>query len=145
MPDPNSYLKYVIFSVSSMAQQKYTFGSRGNCFPQRTPGESIKQYISALTVAESQTEVKISGKGKKRVTLKFKGTLIISPHTSAAIFKRGKSSGGHRIESHTPFRHHRCVSLKKSPLRPVLILKHTTTKTTEQTSMRTKLFKHVAI
>ena len=33
---------------------------------------------------------------------------------------------------------HRCVSLKESPLKPVLILKHATRTSTEQTSMRTK-------
>ena len=33
---------------------------------------------------------------------------------------------------------HRCVSLKESPLKPVLILKHTTRISMEQTSMRTK-------
>ena len=40
---------------------------------------------------------------------------------------------------------HRCVSLKESPLKPVLILKHATKRSTEQTSMRTKWFKHIAI
>ena len=40
---------------------------------------------------------------------------------------------------------HRCVSLKESPLKPVQILKHTTRESTEQTSMRTKWFKHIAI
>ena len=29
-PDPNQFLKYVIFCVSSMAQQNYIFGSRGS-------------------------------------------------------------------------------------------------------------------
>ena len=37
---------------------------------------------------------------------------------------------------------HRCVSLKESPLKPVLILNHTTKNSTEQTSMRMKCFKH---
>ena len=40
---------------------------------------------------------------------------------------------------------HRCVSLKKCPLRPVQILKHTTKHSTEQTSTRAKWFKHIAI
>ena len=40
---------------------------------------------------------------------------------------------------------HRCVSLKETPLKPVQILKHTTKNSAEQTSMRTKWFKHVAI
>ena len=40
---------------------------------------------------------------------------------------------------------HRCASLKESPLKPVLILKDATSISTEQTSMRTKGFKHIAI
>ena len=35
---------------------------------------------------------------------------------------------------------HRCVSWKEPPLKPVQILKHTTRKSTEQMSMRTKWF-----
>ena len=40
---------------------------------------------------------------------------------------------------------HGCVSLKETPLKPVQILKHTTKNSTEQTVMRTKWFKHIAI
>ena len=40
---------------------------------------------------------------------------------------------------------HRCVSLKETSLKPVQILKHTTKNSAEQTSMRTKWFKHIAI
>ena len=40
---------------------------------------------------------------------------------------------------------HKCVSRKETPLKPVQILKHATRKSTEQTSMRTKWFKHIAI
>ena len=40
---------------------------------------------------------------------------------------------------------HRCVSLKESPFKPVLILKHAARMSTEQTSMRAKWFKHIAI
>ena len=40
---------------------------------------------------------------------------------------------------------HRCVSLKNSPLKPVLILNNTTKISTEQTSMRMEWFKHIAI
>ena len=40
---------------------------------------------------------------------------------------------------------HRCVSLKEAPLKPVQILKHTTNNSTEQTVMRTKWFKYIAI
>ena len=40
---------------------------------------------------------------------------------------------------------HRCVSLKETPLKPVKVLKHTTNNSAEQTSMRTKWFKHIAI
>ena len=40
---------------------------------------------------------------------------------------------------------HRCVSRKEISLKPVQILKHATRKSTEQTSMRTKWFKHIAI
>ena len=40
---------------------------------------------------------------------------------------------------------HRCVSLKETPLKPVQILKHTTKSSAEQTSMRTKWFKHIAL
>ena len=40
---------------------------------------------------------------------------------------------------------HRCVSLKESPLKPVPILKHATRRSTEQTSMRTELFKQIPI
>ena len=40
---------------------------------------------------------------------------------------------------------HRCVSLKETPLKPVQILKHTTKNSAEQTVMRTKWFKHIAI
>ena len=40
---------------------------------------------------------------------------------------------------------HRCVSLKETPLKPVQILKRTTKNSTEQTAMRTKWFKHIAI
>ena len=40
---------------------------------------------------------------------------------------------------------HRCVSLNESPLKPVQILKHATGISTEQTSMRKKWFKHIAI
>ena len=37
---------------------------------------------------------------------------------------------------------HRCISLKETPLKPVQIFKHTTKNSAEQTSMRTKWFKH---
>ena len=40
---------------------------------------------------------------------------------------------------------HRCVSLKETSLKPVQILKHTTKNSAEQTPMRTKWFKHIAI
>ena len=40
---------------------------------------------------------------------------------------------------------HRCLSLKESPLKPVQSLKHTTKNSAEQTVMRTKWFKHIAI
>ena len=40
---------------------------------------------------------------------------------------------------------HRCVSLKESPLKLVQVLQHAARVSTEQTSMRTKWFKHVAI
>ena len=40
---------------------------------------------------------------------------------------------------------HRCVSLKESPLKTVLIRKHATKRSTEHTSMWTKCFKHIAI
>ena len=40
---------------------------------------------------------------------------------------------------------HRCVSLKESPLKLVQILKHAAKISTEQTSMRTKWFKHITI
>ena len=40
---------------------------------------------------------------------------------------------------------HKCVSLKETPLKPVQILKHTTKNSAEQTVMRTKWFKHIAI
>ena len=39
----------------------------------------------------------------------------------------------------------RCISLKETPLKPVQTLKHTTKNSAEQTSMRTKWFKHIAI
>ena len=40
---------------------------------------------------------------------------------------------------------HRCVSLKETPLKPVQILKRTTFYPAEQTALRTKWFKHIAI
>ena len=40
---------------------------------------------------------------------------------------------------------HRCVSLNETPLKPVEILKSTTNNSAEQTSMRAKCFKHIAI
>ena len=40
---------------------------------------------------------------------------------------------------------HRCVSRKETPLKRVEILTHATRRSTEQTSMRTKWFKHIAI
>ena len=40
---------------------------------------------------------------------------------------------------------HRCVSLKETALKPVQILKSTTKNSAEQTSMRAKCFKHIAI
>ena len=40
---------------------------------------------------------------------------------------------------------HRCVSLKESPFKPVLIVPHATRRSTEQTSVRTKGFKQIAI
>ena len=40
---------------------------------------------------------------------------------------------------------HRRVSLKETPLKPVQSLKHTTENSAEQTVMRTKWFKHIAI
>ena len=49
------------------------------------------------------------------------------------------------ILSRRPKCSHRCVSLKETPLKPVQILKHTTKNSTEQTVMRTKWFKHIAI
>ena len=44
-----------------------------------------------------------------------------------------------------PKRSHRWISLKETPLQPVQILKHATKNFAEQTSMRTKWFKHIAI
>ena len=49
------------------------------------------------------------------------------------------------ILSSRPKCYHRCVSLKETPLKPVLILKRVTRRSTAQTSMRTKWFKHVAM
>ena len=40
---------------------------------------------------------------------------------------------------------HRGVALKETPVKPVQILKRTTKNSTEQTVMRTKWFKHIAI
>ena len=40
---------------------------------------------------------------------------------------------------------HRCVSLRETPLKPVQSLRHTTKNSAEQTVMRTKWFKHIAI
>ena len=40
---------------------------------------------------------------------------------------------------------HRCVSLTETSLKPVQTLKHTTKSSAEQTAMRTKWFKHIAI
>ena len=40
---------------------------------------------------------------------------------------------------------HGCISLKETPFKPVQILKHTTRNSAEQTAMRTKWFKHIAI
>ena len=40
---------------------------------------------------------------------------------------------------------HKCVSLTENSLKPVQILKHTTKISAEQTTMRTKWFKHIAI
>ena len=40
---------------------------------------------------------------------------------------------------------HRCVSRKETPLKRVEILTHATRKSTEQTSMRAKWFKHITI
>ena len=40
---------------------------------------------------------------------------------------------------------HKCVSVKGTPLKPVQILKHTTKNSAEQTAMRTKCFKQIAI
>ena len=40
---------------------------------------------------------------------------------------------------------HKCVSLKETPLKPVQILKHTTKNSAEQTVVRTKWSKHIAI
>ena len=40
---------------------------------------------------------------------------------------------------------HRCVSLTEAPSKPVQIVKHTTFYSAEQTAMRTKWFKHIAI
>ena len=40
---------------------------------------------------------------------------------------------------------HRCVSLTETPLKPVQSLKHMTENSAEQTVMRTKWFKHIAI
>ena len=40
---------------------------------------------------------------------------------------------------------HRCLSRKETPLKPAQILTHATRISTEQTSMRTKCSKHIAI
>ena len=40
---------------------------------------------------------------------------------------------------------HRCASLKETPVKPLQILKNTTKNSAEQTAMRTKWFKHIAI
>ena len=39
----------------------------------------------------------------------------------------------------------RCVSLKRSPIKPLMFLKYATRNSTEQTSMRTKWFQHIAL
>ena len=40
---------------------------------------------------------------------------------------------------------HGCVSLRETPIKPALILKHATRISTEPTSVRTKWFEHIAI
>ena len=49
------------------------------------------------------------------------------------------------ILSDRPKCSHRGVSLKKVPTKPVQVLKHTSQNSTEQTSMRMKWFKQIAI
>ena len=49
------------------------------------------------------------------------------------------------IWSVRPKRSHRCVSRKETPLKSVPILIYAIRRSTEQTSMRTKWFKHIAI
>ena len=49
------------------------------------------------------------------------------------------------IRSVRPKCSHRCVSLKETPLKPVQTLNHTTKNSAEQTAMRTKWLKHIAI
>ena len=49
------------------------------------------------------------------------------------------------IRSVRPKCSHRRASLKETPLKPVQILKRTPKNSAEQTAMRTKWFKHIAI
>ena len=73
-----------------------------------------------------------------------------SERTSAKIRRAPDTSNFLRhvmraIWSVRPKCSHRCVSLKETPLKPVQSLKHTTKNSSEQTVMRTKWFKHIAI
>ena len=64
---------------------------------------------------------------------KTPGTFNFLRHVLRAIFSvRPKCS-------------HKCVSLNETSLKPVHIIKHTTKNSTEQTAVRTKWFKHIAI
>ena len=110
---------------------------------QPVPRKPCKTRISVQT---SMTQIKhkfefssLTRIRKVRVSIKF---LLSEKHLIRFKFLRHVMRA---IWSLRPKCSHRCVSLKETPLKPVKILKHRTKNSTEQTVMRTKWFKHIAI
>ena len=100
---------------------------------QRTPKVLGKEGENAQE-SKSSVQTKQARKSKKTGKLRdAPDTFNFLRHVMRAIWSvRPKCS-------------HRCVSLKETPLKLVQILKRRTFYSAEQTAMRTKWFKHIAI
>ena len=101
-------------------------GDHFHCTVEPSPGHIRCRGLATLTGVQNFTLPSFSIR-KARDTFNFLRHVM-----RATWFVRPKCS-------------HRCVSLKETSLKPVQILKHTTKKSAEQTAMRTKWFKHIAI
>ena len=100
---------------------------------QRTEIERLLRSAMAIAIADPRNRPFFTRAGVLYFVRRPSDTFKFLRHVIRAILSaRPKCS-------------HRCVSQKETPLKCVEILTHSTRRSTEQTSMRAKWFKHIAI